>query len=123
MRPYCHASIHPPTISVERLAACPTNKNNTVNNMKPKTETIRSYLVRARRETKDVPVKHEYLMYEPRLVMGPWKVLICEDDCIVAARHFWELEKLFEDAAQYWVKHPTSRVAIEMRSGRVQELR
>jgi len=55
---------------------------------------------------------------------GTFDVAICENDVFTARRTHMTVSSLLKDVGRFWVSAPkTVRIAIEMKSGQVVELR
>lgn len=64
-------------------------------------------------------MKLEYLIYVPREPHHPWKVLLCEDDHIIARREFSTFGLLCKDVAPYRGRGSAVRIAVELKDGTV----
>lgn len=67
-------------------------------------------------------MKIEYLIQDHESVSGAFRVMICENDIIIARKTFYGLSEVMANAAKWHLANPSGRVAMEFRGGKVVEL-
>lgn len=68
-------------------------------------------------------MRKEYLIFEPKVPGYSWSIKVCVGDMIIAERVYFSLSRCLEDAAHWLANNKDGYVGVELRSGRVFDLR